>query len=184
MNNPEQSRGGELKAGAEAVIGHHPPWRAKSVWLAALLAVVGAVFWFKDAGQRPVQPSSATGLGKSEFAGAPNAAGGQEQQVSAKAKLPATLRLGVSYVVGFFLGWSLRRFVTLTLVVSGAIFALILVAQKLGWMDVDWAGIEGHVRSGVSSVKSEATTVKNFVTGFLPSAAGAGLGVFFGFRRK
>ena len=185
MKETTDSAGIETKAAAQAIGGQNPPWKARSVWIATLLAVIGAVFWAKDAAQTSAQPSTAATPGLSGFAASgPQTGNRQDQQVSAKPSTPATFRLGVSYLGGFFLGWAFRRFLKATLVVSGAVFVVIVLAKKLGGLNFDWASVEGHVRSSLTWLQGEAGTIKQFLTGYLPSAGAAGVGAFFGFRRK
>jgi uncharacterized membrane protein (Fun14 family) len=97
---------------------------------------------------------------------------------------PATFRLGLSYLGGFFLGWSLRRFIKWTLLLGGAVILVIGLGRKLGWFDLDWASIEGQVRSSLTWLQGEAGAAKQFLTGYLPSAGAAAIGIFLGFRRK
>ena len=185
MKETADSTRTKTKAAAQAVVGQNPPWKAKSVWIAAVLAVIGAVFWAKDAAQTSAQPSAASIPGLSGFVGsAPEAGNRQDQQVSAKPSMPATFRLGVSYLGGFFLGWACRRFLKATLLVGGAVIVVIVLAKKLGGLSFDWASVEGHVRSSLTWLQGEAGTIKQFLTGYLPSAGAAGVGAFFGFRRK
>lgn len=155
----------------------NPPWRAKTVWLAALLVILGSYFWVKDAAS--TAPSHTAASGKTGFAADDSGAG--SKQVSPG--LPVTFRLGVSYIGGFFLGWGLRRFLKLTLLLSGALIAIAALGKKLGWVDADWASVEAHVRSSMTWLSGEAGSLKTLLTGYLPSAGAAGVGAFFGFRK-
>ena len=95
-----------------------------------------------------------------------------------------TFRIGVSYLGGFFLGSSLRRFIKWTLLLGGAVILAIGIGRKLGWFELDWASIECHVRSSLSWLQGEAGAAKQFLTGYLPSAGTAAIGIFLGFGRK
>ena len=160
-----------------------PPWQAKTVWMALALMLLGGGLWIKDRAA-PGNPSAPAPTGESQFSD-PNATGTPSSGPRKLApSAPATFRFGASYLGGFFLGWTLRRFLKLTLLLSGAAFVLIALAKKFGWFEVDWAAVEGHVRHSLAWLQGEAGAFKAFVTGYLPSAGAAAVGVFLGFRRK
>jgi uncharacterized membrane protein (Fun14 family) len=95
---------------------------------------------------------------------------------------PALFRFGLSYIAGFFLGYGLRRFIKVTVVVSVFVGGGILLLQQLGWIDLDWPSIESHFSDSFAWLKGQADALKVFVTGYVPSAAAAGVGVFLGAR--
>lgn len=177
----------KLRAGTEAQVnssaGERPPWQAKTVWVALALMLVGGGLWIKNRtpGENPPVPAPTGGSQLSESAATAPPAGGRPERQSAA---PATFRFGASYLGGFFLGWTLRRFLKLTLLLAGAAFVLIAIARKFGWFEVDWAAVEGHVRHSLTWLQGEAGAFKEFITGYLPSAGAAGVGAFIGFRRK
>lgn len=160
-----------------------PPWQAKTVWVALALMLFGAGLWIKDRASRdnPAIPAPTGGSQFSDSAATGTPSAGQRKLAPSA---PATFRFGASYLGGFFLGWTLRRFLKLTLVLSGAAFVLIALARKFGWFEVDWAAVEGHVRHSLAWLQGEAGAFKEFITGYLPSAGAAGVGMFLGFRRK
>jgi uncharacterized membrane protein (Fun14 family) len=168
----------------QSVVGRNPPWKAKTVWIAAALVVVGLFFWIKDAVQKPAPSGSPSAPGMTSLTDSKSAPEGQAKTAGLKPSSPATFRLGVSYLGGFFLGWALRRFIKATLLLSGAAILLIGLGKKLGWMDLDWASLEGHVQHSLSWLHGEAGAIKQFLTGYLPSAGAAATGIFLGFRRK
>ena len=170
----------KLRATAEAqaanVVGPNPPWKAKSVWFALVLMLLGGGFWIKDRSQASdSSPPGGSSISESATSPAPS---------SLQPKSPATFRFGASYLGGFFIGWTFRRFLKLSLLVSGAAIALVALGKKTGWLDLDWNALEGHVQHSMAWVEGGAGSVKAFLTGFLPSAGAAGVGGFFGFRRK
>lgn len=172
-------------ASTQSVAGRNPPWKAKTVWIAAALMVVGVFFWIKDTVQKPGSSGSPPAPGTTSLTDSKSAPeSGQNKQAGLKPSSPATFRLGVSYLGGFFLGWALRRFIKATLLLSGAAILLIGLGKKLGWIDLDWASLEGHVQHSLSWLHGEAGAIKQFLTGYLPSAGAAATGIFLGFRRK
>src|SRR4249919_1162050 len=58
---------------------------------------------------------------------------------------PALFRFGVSYIGGFFIGWMFRRFVKIAVVIAGAAIALLAALKNMGWVNLDWATLEGMI---------------------------------------
>ncbi len=168
---------------AGEVIGHKPPWKAKSVWAALALTLLGGGLWVKDAAQQP-PPGAAPPPGVSQFSETAPAEPGASRKSGLKPTSPAVFRLGASYLAGFFLGWGLRRFLKMTVLVAGGVIALIALLKYLGWFEVDWPSIEQHVRTSLTWLQGEAKGFKEFLTGYLPSATAAAVGAFLGFWRK
>lgn len=173
----------EIASQAKPVGGERPPWKARSVWFALALMLLGGGLWVKDRTQ--VEPPSAAATSRaSRFSDSAStetqSSGGRDLKSSA----PAAFRFGASYVGGFFLGWALRRFLKGTLLLSGAAIVLIALGKKFGWLELDWVAMESHVRHGLAWLQGEAGAFKQFITGYLPSAGAAGVGAFLGFRRK
>jgi uncharacterized membrane protein (Fun14 family) len=162
------------EASAANVIGQNPPWKAKTIWLALMVTLLGGGLWVKD--HRSPPPPSTDGL---EFT-----ARGTVIQPEVHPVPPATFRFGASYIGGFFLGWTLRRFLKFTLLAAGAAIFLISLGKKLGWFELDWNSLETQVRQSLAWLTGEAGAFKHFLTGYLPSAGAAGVGGFLGFRRK
>ena len=116
MKQFEESASAATTADASAGIGPHPPWNAKTIWIAAVLALLGAVPWVKDVAQPPARGTAAGGPSKAGFA---DSTSSQEPHRALKPTSPASSRQGVSYIGGFFLGWAFRRFLKLTLLGCG-----------------------------------------------------------------
>jgi uncharacterized membrane protein (Fun14 family) len=163
--------------------GEHAPWKAKTVWAALVLMLLGGGIWIKDRAEtnNPIPTTTTGGSQLSDSSGTATSSGGRHEL---KPSAPATFRFGASYLGGFFLGWTFRRFLRMTLLLSGAAIVLIVLAKKLGWFELDWAAVESHLRHSLAWVQGEAGAFKEFVTGYLPSAGAAGVGAFLGFRRK
>jgi uncharacterized membrane protein (Fun14 family) len=173
----------ELASQGKSVGGERSPWKAKSVWVALALMLLGGGLWIKDRTQAEPPsakaPSAAAQLSDSASTGTQS-----DERRGWRTSAPATFRFGASYVGGFFLGWTFRRFLKGTLLLSGAAIVLIAFGKKTGWVELDWVAMEGHVRHSLAWLQGEAGAFKQFLTGYLPSAGAAGVGAFLGFRRK
>ncbi len=111
-------------------------------------------------------------------------AAGLAAWVADYADSPAAAQLGGSYIGGFFIGWAFRRFLKMATLVVGAVFAGIAILKGTGWLDLDWSGLEIQIMHSMAALQRGAEGLKQFLSGYLPSAGAAGAGTFFGFRKK
>ena len=99
MNEIQQPSPPSPTAAAQTLFGPNPPWKAWTVWIAAVFALIGACFWARDPAQkppnlRPHRPRHDQPRRLTFESGPPN---------PLKPTSPAVFRLGVSYLGGFFL---------------------------------------------------------------------------------
>ena len=111
-------------------------------------------------------------------------AAGLAAWVTDYAASPALAQLGGSYIGGFFIGWAFRRFLKMAALVAGGVFAAIAALKGSGWVDLDWSAIETQIQHSMTALQRGAEGLKQFLSGYLPSAGAAGAGTFFGFRKK
>jgi uncharacterized membrane protein (Fun14 family) len=155
----------------------NPPWQAKTLWVAAGLMLLGLVLWIAIPEKAP---PPATPAGQSSLAEASGEA--VASSVYSVQGSPALFRFGLSYIAGFFLGYGLRRFLKLTLILGTLAFVVVFFMRKAGWIELDWTSVESHLSGSFAWLKGQAEALKVFVTGYVPSAAAAGVGLFFGAR--
>jgi len=149
------------------------PFRSRLFTIASIVTLIGAGMWlYAHFTGAPAQ-------------GAPDVARGltADRPRAVETAAPAAFRIGASFMGGYFLGWALRTFVKVTLLVTGAIALLIAVAQKTGMISLDWAAIQTHVSESARSLRGEAEHLRTLLVGLLPSAAAAGTGIFVGVRK-
>jgi uncharacterized membrane protein (Fun14 family) len=154
-----------------------PPWQAKSLWLAAGITLLGLVLWVATPGANPPPPTAEGGTPLAQASGEAVASSVHSAQGT-----PALFRFGLSYVAGFFLGYGIKRFLTLTLLVSAGLAGLAILLQQTGWLDLDWAAIEQQARASLGWLTGQAEALRSFLSGYVPSAAAAGVGIFMGMR--
>lgn len=111
-------------------------------------------------------------------------AAGLAAWVADYADSPAAAQLGGSYIGGFFIGWAFRRFLKMAALVAGGLFAGIALLKGTGWLDLDWSALETQILHSMTALQRGAEGLKQFLSGYLPSAGAAGAGTFFGFRKK
>lgn len=132
-----------------------PPWRSRTVRWAAALVLLGLGLALWDTGQ-----GRAPGLDPATW--------------------PLPLRVGLSYIGGFGVGWCMRRFLKLTLLMLLAATLVFFLLRLVGLEGGLWSGLEQLVRGGLSDAREEAEAVAVTAKRALPSAASAALGGILG----
>src|SRR5688572_25293789 len=99
-----------------------PPWQARSVRWAAVLVLVGLGVWVFD------------------LLGAPP----PDEATDSDSSWPLTLRLGISYIGGFLLGWVSRRYLKILVLVGALALTAIFLLRRFD-MPGNWESVERHV---------------------------------------
>ena len=97
---------------------------------------------------------------------------------------PTVFKLGFSFFVGFAVGYALRIFFRMTLLVIGIAMIAMFALQYAGLLTIDWAAMQGHYESVTGWLGGQFESMRSFMTGQLPSAALGATGLFVGFRRR
>lgn len=160
------------------------PHRSKLVWLFACVALAGLAMWGYARSTAPRGsgsiPSGVAGLDAGGAAGMPTTPA--DDRLVARAA-PAVSRLGFSFVAGYLLAYGLRAFLKVTALVSLLIVGGAYALHRFGVVDLDPAGVREAVERGMAWAKGEASAVREFLLGYIPSGAALAAGSFFGFRR-
>ena len=101
---------------------------------------------------------------------------------------PATARLGVSFLVGFGLGWLLRKVITIAAVILAVVVIGVFFLASQGHlpqkgMPVDEAKVRGMADNLVAWLRAQGSSLRAFAFGYVPSAGAAAVGLLAGFRR-
>lgn len=164
-----------------------PVWQTPSVWVAAALMLAGLGLWVVQSlagGDEAPAPSDAAGATAFMESGRSSETEATAESDALTPMSPAVFRLGAGYLGGFFLGWSLRKFIKLSLLVAGGLVVMLVVFHGLGWFEVNWPAVEEHLQLSLAWVQGQAGSFKTFVTGYLPSAGAGSAGLYVGFRKK
>jgi uncharacterized membrane protein (Fun14 family) len=97
---------------------------------------------------------------------------------------PAVFKLGFSFFVGFVVAYALRWFLKVALLAAGFMALLLFGLQYAGMVDIKWGAMEKQYDAGSGWVSRQTESFTSFVTGALPSAGAAAVGLFAGVRRK
>jgi len=68
--------------------------------------------------------------------------------------------------------------------VTGAVAALVAVGKHIGVIDLDWASLQADTTRSLAWLHGELGAAKYFLTGYLPSAGAACVGIFMGARHS
>ncbi|MHC5066723.1 MAG: FUN14 domain-containing protein, partial [Planctomycetota bacterium] len=109
--------------------------------------------------------------------------GSAESSDSDGAWSPALIRGGISFFAAFCLAFAFRTFLRLALVFIGIWAASLFFLDHLGWIEVHWTVIDQAFRDMTANIGRQFESVRTLVTGSLPSAGLAGLGLFTGFKK-
>jgi uncharacterized membrane protein (Fun14 family) len=148
--------------------------------LALLATALGGGLWIRDAMRpAPPAPSPAAPLAGSFAAGGGPAA----PSIAEPSRAPLAFRIGASFMGGCFLGWLLRRFIKLTLLIGGAAVIGLAILKATGMIQFDWDGLGRSVHDGVDAAQQQAGALKDSILAALPSGGSALAGLFIGVRR-
>lgn len=92
--------------------------------------------------------------------------------------------MGFSFFAGYVIGFATRTFLKFAFFLCGTALILLFVLQYNDLIHVKWEAFENIYNGFISWLSPHLGGLKNFITANLSSAAMAGLGLFWGFRRK
>lgn len=164
-----------------------PRWKKILLGCAALFVVVGVVLMFVETpSETPSGGGGSTGIGpSSSFVGeGDQGPGAQSASQSGDAWSAGFFRLGFSFFAGFAIGYALRSFLKISLIVIGISLLLLFGLSYIELIEVHWDKIDGMFESLVERFKGESARFKSFITGSLPSAGLASLGLVAGLKKN
>jgi len=92
--------------------------------------------------------------------------------------------MGFSFFVGFAIGFATRTFMKIFFFGAGTLFIALFLLQYNNIINVNWGSFEVAYNGMIAWVSPHLGGLKNFMTANLSSAALAGMGLFWGMRRK
>lgn len=96
---------------------------------------------------------------------------------------PFFMNGGFSFFLAFCMGYALRMFFKISAIFIGLAGLLLFGLAKAGVIEPDWGKMEGWFDVVAGHVKSGFASGKAFISGSLPSAGFATLGLYTGFKK-
>ncbi len=170
-----------------------PAWKKMLLVVAGVFVLIGAGLALASSsgggssGDATVQSS---GTGERHFLSGEESATGETSTGAASDEgvtsySPFFVKGGLSFFAGFAIGFALRAFFKISLLVIGLLLLAFFGLSYAGVdvIHIDWTKLDGYFDQLVAAVKEQAGGFKTFITGSLPSAALASLGLLTGFKR-
>jgi len=92
--------------------------------------------------------------------------------------------MGFSFFAGYVIAFATRTFMKIVFFLSGTALILLFILQYNNLIDVKWDAFENIYNNMIAWISPHLGGLKNFITANLSSATMAGLGLYWGFRRK
>lgn len=180
-----------------AAIAPLPRWKKILLGCAAALVAIGLALIPFESGERedlataqsagrgetlqgPGNQLVPTGTGQQDRPGTDEGAGTASTDPDMS---PAFLKLGFSFLAAFAVGLAFRSFVKIALIVVGLQLLMLFLLSYVDWVTVNWETMSTAFERFSENVRREAESFQTFVTGSLPQAGLAALGLVAGFKR-
>ena len=175
-------------SGAEAQI-LFPLWKKILLSIAGVFVAGGLALVPFESGERE-QLATSQSLGQGEVLGDPldatRKSGDGDPQTLSEAEprvSPALLKMGFSFFAAFAVGLAFRSFVKLALIFVGLQLLGLFGLSYVEWVSVNWEAMSTAFDRFVANVEHESQSFQTFITGSLPQAGLAMLGLVTGFTR-
>lgn len=176
------------------------PWKIAAVAVAALLLVGGgALALFGSSDPTPTVNRSATDSvgeagtvpGAKGFAGSggvststiETTAESPSDEPGESLLSPALVRGGISFFAAFAVAFALRSFLKIFIIFAGIWAASLFFLSSIGWVEVHWTIIDDSFVGFTKTLGAQFESISSFITGSLPSAGLAGLGLVAGLKK-
>jgi len=161
----------------------YPRWKMLCIGFGAVLFLAGlSLRLFGD----PVEQSATALAAPTESSSFVDAGAGAEEPVG-EAAMPwssGLMTLGFSFFVGFAMGTLLRIFLRLSVIFAGLVFLALMGLQHVELITVNWVAMDEAFQGLSSRIADDFGELRTIVTGRLPQAGLAVLGLVTGFKRR
>lgn len=97
---------------------------------------------------------------------------------------PAFMKMGFSFFVGFAIGLAFRTLLRLALIFIGLQLAVLFGLEQIDWIAIDVEAMKRSFDAMTGNLKSQFESFQTFLTGRLPQAGLASLGLYTGFKKS
>jgi len=163
-----------------------PRWHRLLMIVALLLVIGGVVGW--GWARSKAFPSSVSvppaGSGSATALSEQGVGDQREVELPLVGKVSVhALKIGASVVGGFIVGWLLRAFIKLMLLVVLAIVLMVLGVLYFTGHNLDLSGVREHYPTALVWLSDQGVQALKTLWHQFPSTGGGAVGAFLGFRR-
>jgi uncharacterized membrane protein (Fun14 family) len=97
---------------------------------------------------------------------------------------PFMVKGGFGLFIGFAIGFAMRAFLRLAIVIIGFYLLVLTMMAYAGWIDIHWNLMEGQFNNLLSATGGQFESFKTFLTGAIPASGLTLVGFAVGLRRK
>lgn len=97
---------------------------------------------------------------------------------------PFMLKGGFGLFLGFAIGFAIRAFLRLAVIVAGFYLLLLVMMAYAGWVEVRWDLLSDQFSNLASTLGGQLTSLKAFLTGAIPASGLTVAGFTIGLRKK
>ncbi|MCB1125652.1 MAG: hypothetical protein KDM81_04090 [Verrucomicrobiae bacterium] len=97
---------------------------------------------------------------------------------------PFMLKGGFGLFLGFAIGFAVRAFLRLAVIIAGFYLLLLVMMAYAGWVEVRWDLISDQFSHFASTLGAQLTSLKAFLTGAIPASGMTLAGLGIGLRKK
>jgi uncharacterized membrane protein (Fun14 family) len=97
---------------------------------------------------------------------------------------PALARVGLGFLLGFCVAYTLKTFLKLTLLLSSLAILLLVGLGQTGAVDLDFAALEPWLEKGWEIARQQFDSIRAFITGLIPTSGSAIAGVILGILKR
>lgn len=108
----------------------------------------------------------------------------QEQGWSPQDWSPFLLKGGFGLFLGFSIGFAVRAFLRLAVLVAGFYFLLLAIMAYAGWVEVRWDVMSGQFSDVAKMLVAQFSSLKAFLNGAIPASGLTAAGLALGLRGK
>jgi uncharacterized membrane protein (Fun14 family) len=97
---------------------------------------------------------------------------------------PFMVKGGFGLFIGFAIGFAMRAFLRLAIVIIGFYLLVLTMMAYAGWIDIHWNLMEGQFNHLLSALGGQFESFRTFLTGAIPASGLTMVGFAVGLRRK
>lgn len=163
-----------------------PRWHKRLLWLASVLLGAGVLGqgagYFSATPARSITPDA--GINSSRIQISPGISTDQAKPTVTQSLSPHAIKIGVSFIIAFIVGWLARAFVKMVTLLASLGAAVLLGLSYLGIFNVDFTAVQHEYATNAQWAIGQSQHLATALIHHLPSSVSGGAGVLVGFRRR